>query len=64
MSIKLFCVVDSEQASTLDLLENTSVQTKEKKGKSWPSHKTSASSRAAKAELRRRKMFATLTTWV
>ena len=34
LSIKLFCVVDSEQASTLDPLENTSVETKEKEGKS------------------------------
>ena len=34
LSIKLFCVVDSEQASTLEPLENTSVETKEKEGKS------------------------------
>jgi len=38
LSIKLFCVVDSEQTSTLDPLENTSVETKEKDGKSGPSH--------------------------
>ena len=34
LSIKRFCVVDSQQASTLDPLENTSAETKEKEGKS------------------------------
>ena len=34
LSIKLFCVVDSEQASTMEPLENTSVETKDKEGKS------------------------------
>ena len=34
LSIKLFSVVDSEQASTVEPLENTSVETKEKEGKS------------------------------
>ena len=55
LSIKLFCVVDSEQASTLESLENTSVEKKEKEGKSWPLHRTSTSSRAAKAELEEKK---------
>ena len=34
LSIKLFCVVDSEQASALEPFANTSVETKEKEGKS------------------------------
>lgn len=34
LSIKLFCVVDSEQTSAQDPLENTSVETKEMEGKS------------------------------
>lgn len=39
LSIKLFCVADSEQASALGSSENTTVETNEKEGKSWRSHR-------------------------
>lgn len=36
LSIKLFCVIDSEQTSAQDPLENTPEETKEMAGESWP----------------------------